>query len=227
MIKTLLATAAVVAPLALPAHAVTLVQWNFDSVTAPSGTSTSWTGIAASTGTGTASGTHNAATTWTTPAGNGSTKSISSNTWSVGSYWQFSFGTTGFADLLLSFDQIGSSTGPRDFTLSYSTDGTTFTNFANYSITSAPSWSSSTPQPVHTYSFDLSAVAALDNKSSVLLRLVDASTTAINGGTVASGGTGRVDNFTVMMTPVPEPGTSAMLLAGLAALGFMARRRRG
>jgi hypothetical protein len=30
----------------------------------------------------------------------------------------------------------------------------------------------------------------------------------------------------LVLAPVPEPGTYAMLLAGLAAVGFMARRRK-
>lgn len=35
------------------------------------------------------------------------------------------------------------------------------------------------------------------------------------------------DRFTLTVTAVPEPGTYAMLLAGLGLMGFMARRRQG
>jgi hypothetical protein len=226
--KTLWAAAAAFA-LSLPAHAVTVVQWDFEGTTTPPDLTDSTTSpsVAASLGTGTALGVHaGAATDWSTPAGNGSANAFSSNTWAVGDYYQFSFSTTGFTDLLLSVDQIGSGTGPRDFSLSYSIDGVSFTPFASYSVASAPSWSTATYQPVHTYSFDLSAVDMLDDQASVVIRLSNASTVSISGGTVAAGGTGRVDNFTVMATPVPEAGTAAMLAAGLAVVGFVARRRR-
>ncbi len=225
--KTLWAAAAAFA-LSLPAHAVTVVQWDFEGTTTPPDLTDSTTSpsVAASLGTGTALGVHaGAATDWSTPAGNGSANAFSSNTWAVGDYYQFSFSTLGFTDLLLSVDQIGSSTGPRDFSLGYSTDGVSFTPFASYSLTATPAWSSSTYQPVHTYSFDLSAITALDEQALVVIRLSNASTTSIGGGTVAAGGTGRVDNFTVMATPVPEPGALALMLAGLGAVGFVARRR--
>jgi PEP-CTERM motif len=38
---------------------------------------------------------------------------------------------------------------------------------------------------------------------------------------------GSLDNVSLVAAPVPEPGTLAMLVAGLAAVGFIARRRRG
>lgn len=41
------------------------------------------------------------------------------------------------------------------------------------------------------------------------------------------GGLAAGDRFTLTVTAVPEPGTTAMLLAGLAVLVFMASRRRG
>ena len=39
--------------------------------------------------------------------------------------------------------------------------------------------------------------------------------------------TGGMYGVSVNVTPVPEPETYAMMLAGLAALGFLARRRQG
>lgn len=231
MIKTILAFTAVAA-MSLPAHAVTVAQWDFENAPPDLNNSTASPAVAASLGVGTATGFHSsAATDWSTPSGNGSANSLSANTWGVGDYYQFSFATLGYGGMLLSFDQTSSGTGPRDFTLAYSTDGSSFTNFANYTVllngSPNPSWSSSTYSSLFTFVFDLGGVAALNNQASVVLRLIDRSTVAANGGVVATGGTGRVDNFTVMLSPVPEAGTAAMLLAGLASLGFIARRRRG
>ena len=227
MIKNLLAAASVAAlTFALPAQAATVVQWDFQTPPADLTNSAVSPSVAASTGTGIASGLHASADTdWTTPAGNGSTDSFSSNTWAVGDYWQFSFSTTGYIDLTLSFDQTGSGTGPRDFTLAYSTNGSTFTNFASYAL-QAITWTAGTNNPASTITMDLSAISTLDNSATVFIRLVDASTVAIGGGAVGTGGTDRVDNFTVNLSPVPEAGTLALMLAGLAAVGFVAQRRR-
>ncbi len=41
------------------------------------------------------------------------------------------------------------------------------------------------------------------------------------------GGLAAGDRFTLTVTAVPEPGTYALLLAGLGVVGFLARRRRG
>ncbi|MFO1513109.1 MAG: PEP-CTERM sorting domain-containing protein [Verrucomicrobiota bacterium] len=91
---------------------------------------------------------------------------------------------------------------------------------------SAPNnWSSGTPIATTTYSFDLSSVSALNNAPAIYFRLVDASTTAANGTTVAASGTGRVDNFTVTATLVPEPGALA-LVSGFGWLMLFFKRRR-
>jgi hypothetical protein len=46
-------------------------------------------------------------------------------------------------------------------------------------------------------------------------------------GGVATGQIGGIYNGAISVTAVPEPETYAMMLAGLAALGFLARRRQG
>jgi hypothetical protein len=205
---------------------VVLTQWTFElSLPTTAGP------FAAEVGTGQALGFHaNGATVYSNPAGNISAESFSSNTWSVGDYYQFSTSTTGLSDIGVTWDQTGSSTGPRDFKIAYSTDGTTFTDFAAYAVLlngGAPNatWGTTTGGPAYSYSYDLSAVTALDNASSIFFRLIDTSTTAINGSPVATGGTNRVDNFTVLHS-VPEPTTAISVAGGLAMLLGLRRSRR-
>ena len=62
------------------------------------------------------------------PAGNGSAHSFSSNVWAVGDYYQFQVSTLGQSQIGLVFDQTSSSTGPGNFKVQYSTNGTTFTD---------------------------------------------------------------------------------------------------
>jgi hypothetical protein len=179
-------------------------------------------------GSAAASGHHASTSTYSTPVGNGSAHSFSSNTWAVGDYYQFTFSSAGFTDLTLSFDQTSSNTGPRDFKVETSTDGTTFTDLAGGAYTvlanAAPNpfWTASAPQAIFTLDFN--------NLPSgiIAIRLVDNSTTSANGtGTVASGGTDRVDNVIISGTPVTVPEPASMTLLGLGAVGLAVRCRRG
>jgi len=220
----------------IPVRAISIATWTFEtSPPADLNNSTTISGIAADSGTGTASGVHaSAATDWSTPVGNGSANSLSANTWAVGDYFEFQVNTIGFFDIFVSFDQTSSSTGPRDFKLQYGT-GSGFTDFANYSVlengaSPNPSWAASgagLPSSAYSYSFDLSAIAAIEGAATVNFRLVDTSTTSAGGGTVASTGTDRVDNFTVSATAtpsVPDTGSSAILLS-IPLLGLIAFRQ--
>ena len=214
--------------IAAPLSAQVIAGWNFDAATISS-TSTSFGPITADVGSGSASGQHAAAATaWSTVVGNASAKSFNSNNWAVGDFYQFQTSTAGKSGIAVSWDQTGSATGPKDFSLSYSTDGTTFTSFASYSILvngtpNSPWTSGGSRNSAYTLSYDLSAITALDNSANVYFRLIDASTTALNGGTVATAGSDRVDNFTI--TAIPEPSTYA-LLSGLVGLSAAALRRR-
>ncbi len=165
---------------------------------------------------------------YSSPAGNGSAHSFSANGWATASpttndYWQFEVSTLGLSGIMVSYDQNGSGTGPRDFVFQYSEDGATFTPLGSqYSLASGISWSS-TGSPLGTHeSDDLSSVTALNNQSTVYFRIVDNSTVNINGGAVGASGTDRVDNFSV--TAVPEPST--VLLVGAGLVGVLAIRRR-
>jgi MYXO-CTERM domain-containing protein len=163
-----------------------------------------------------------AATTWSSPAGNGSTYSLSSNNWSVGDYYQISVSTTGFSDISLVWDQTRSSTGPSSFRVDMSTDGTNFsTILASYSViqaglagTNTLAWSAANGVQ-SAFTTTVASIAGADNQATLIFRFVNLST-------VAAGGTNRIDNIVVSSGPIPAPGAIALLgLAGLAA-----RRRR-
>lgn len=187
-----------------------IVQWTFETcdVSLTAGTTPVITvgSAQADVGTLTAgssfSGFHsNASTVWSRPVGNGSGNAISSTHWGVGDYYQFQFSTTGYQDISLTWDHTGSGTGPRDFKVQYSTDGSTFIDAtgvnSTYMVTNE-TWSSmGAGNPLSKRTLDLSLVSAIQNAAIVYIRLVNSTTTSVNGGTVAIGGTSRVDNFTV------------------------------
>jgi predicted extracellular nuclease len=186
-----------------------IVQWTFESPNTPAAASAAVypNAIAPAVGSGNAGGVHTSASTaWSTPVGNGSVASFSSNNWSVGNYYQFSTSTAGFTGISVSWDQTGSGTGSRDFKLAYSTDGVNFTDFYSYSLPSpAVTWSGNSTSLATKFSSDLSSITALDNQANIYFRLIDTSTVSIVGGTVGTGGSGRVDNFTVRGTGDQAP----------------------
>jgi PKD repeat protein len=82
-------------------------------------------------------------------------------------------------------------------------------------------WSNASYDAACHFSVDLSSITALDNASSVYFRLVDNSTTRIDGGTVGTAGTGRIDNFLVgraAATSIEISGGLAWIPAGQTAI---------
>jgi MYXO-CTERM domain-containing protein len=227
MKKQMLLSMAVALASAASASASIVAGWTMSTLVPTGTTGSNYTYGAADTGAAAAgtslSGFHAlAATAWSSPAGNGSQYSLSSNNWSVGDYYQIAVSTTGYSDIYLAWDQTRSGTGPSSFRVDMSTDGTNFTTIlASYTIiqaggtgTGTLSWT--TGGAVQSaFTTTISSIASADNQASLFFRFVNLST-------VATTGTNRIDNIFVSSGPIPAPGAVALL--GLA--GLVARRRR-
>ncbi len=180
----------------------TLALWTFEtSVPTTAGPHTAEGGING----GNATNPHSSGgVTYSNFVGNGSAESFSSDKWSDGDYYQFTTSTSGYEDIFLTIHQTSSSSGPKNFKVQYSTDGSSFTDLSGGSyVLTNDSWSSSgSPKTESIYSFDLSSVSSLDNKASIYIRLTQVGTTSVDGGSVATGGTNRVDNVTITGYPM-------------------------
>ncbi len=226
---TSLSVLAAASLLSFGAQAVVVTQWNFNSAT---GT------LAASTGAGTAS---IVGPTSSSFAGGGEVAgTVNDKAWQTAGYAlqgtenmqrgvQFNISTLGFEDIIFSYDNRLSATASANVMVQYSLDGQSFTNAQLVTSPTALVFAHNV--------IDLSAVSAIDNQASVTLRIVSAfnpstnqyATAATAGGTYGQGGSMRYDLVTVegsAVVAVPEPSTYAMLLAGLGAVGFVARRRK-
>jgi MYXO-CTERM domain-containing protein len=169
------------------------------------------------------------ATSYTSPAGNGSTYAFSSNVWKAGDYYQAAFSGTGYSGLSFAWDFTRSTTGPATWTVIMSVDGgsnwstliATYTAIVNSATpTGAGTWNTSTYNAAYTSSIALGASA--DNASSIIVRVQALVDSVNSSGVYQAGGTARIDNVFVNGTAVPAPGAVALLgVAGLAA-----RRRR-
>ncbi len=125
-----------------------------------------------------------------------------------GGWVQCAIDMTGYENLMVSFATRGTSTGHRSGQLSYSIDGTSFTNF---DVT----WDGGSSTSFFAVTRDLSSVSTIDNDSSVFIRLT------LDGATGASGNN-RLDNIQFNASLVPAPGALALLGLG----GLVATRRR-
>lgn len=214
------ATTIAVLAIGASAQAVTLANWTFEtSIPTTAGPHAAEAGVNAASSF--ASGFHaDQGAVYSNPVGNGSAESFSSNFWNtVGDYYQFTFSAAGYQNVTFAWDQARSSTGPSDFTLAVSTDGTNFTNvLSNYVVqinTSPNAWNGTTQNTL--FSFAPQALN-VNNAANVTVRLVS------NVALTATAGTNRVDNVIVDAEAIPEPATMMVLGLGLAAAA--ARRKR-
>jgi hypothetical protein len=205
---------------------IRISQFSFEVVTPPDSGGQTVGPFNADFGPGTISAFHSAmGTNFTTPIGNGSANAFGASNWSIGDYFQFSISTVGFSNLFLTFATERSGTGPTTFQLVYSTDGG-----MNFSLAGSPfalssaAFSSSTYNASFVSTYDLTAIAALNNNANVVIRLV-----ATVAGT-GSAGTARVDDFILSSggpITVPEPAARDLLIgAGVLGALLVARRSR-
>ena len=210
---------------------VILANWTFETYNAANLTAATGPALLAEAGLGAgvavATGVHaSSSAAWSNPAGNGSVESFSVNNWAVGDYFQFRTSSSGYAGITLGWDQTGSSTGPTNFSLLYSTDsGVNFTQFATYAVvksvnfsdgTTGTSWSATKTATNTSFSYDFSSITGLDNNSNIIFRLAQLNNITTGTSTVQTAGTGRIDN--VIITAVPEPSSGALLVLGGVSL---------
>ncbi len=210
----------VVLSLAGNAWASTIADWTFDT-----SKPTTAGPISPEVGAGTGTALHAGGNLYTAPAGNGSINSWSSNNWASGDYYQFVVDASQAgmnSGITIDYDQTGSATGPRDFILQYSTDGTNFTLFGSqYSLFSpAVTWSSGTS---NTSNHRTATISALDGAATAYFRIQANSGTAINGNAIGTAGSSRIDD--VIITGVPEPTTFVLGAIGLGLAGLVGARR--
>lgn len=147
---------------------------------------------------------------------------------------QFMVDTTGYTDLVLSFAQRNSATASAWTMLRYTLDGSSWQNATTFQM---PAASSTTFVSGLTYSFAAIAGANDNTNFGIQLLTTFAPGTSAYLATGASSsygtaGTIRYDNVMFSGTaipdtplPIPEPSSYALMLAGLAGISLIARRR--
>ena len=237
--QTKLFAFAAAALLATHANADVVAQWNFNSVAPDNNTSTGT--LLPSVGAGAASLVGGTSATFASGAASGgsSDRAASDDSgWNLSTFAtqgtgdmtrgaQFSFSTVGFASIVFSYDLRHRNSSAANEVVRVSVDnGASFSVVGSFVANSGDTW-------FNGRSVDLSAVAGAAGNGNLIVQVLAgfgdangylASNPANSYGTT---GTWRFDMVTLNgVAAIPEPGTYALMLAGLGAIGFLARRRK-
>ena len=104
-------------------------------------------------------------------------------------YWQISISTQGYKNLNLSSKQYSSNTGPRDFKIQYSTNGSIWSD-AGITITLAANF---TKGVLNEFNLPIQC----NDQPMVYIRWMMNSNTAVNGSNVGSTGSNRIDDILI------------------------------
>jgi hypothetical protein len=211
---------------AVPAQASVLTQWNFNA-----------SNLTPSLGVGTAS---SLGTTSSFSSGVGSSDPAASpdQAWSSTGYpaqgtgdktegVQFLVSTLGMKDVVFTFDNRNSGTASRFMQVQYTIDGSSYADAVGGLFETTVDGVF-----VNGRTVSFTGVGGVDNNASFGVRIVTTFAPGSSGylatgtGSYGTAGTIRYDMVSFYAAPIPEPGTYALLLAGLAAIGFVARRRQ-
>ena len=141
---------------------------------------------------------------------------------------QFNVSTAGFTGIKVSFDWLATNLGVRNLQAQYTTNGSTWINIGSVLTATAATFLTG-------LTVDLTSISTVNNNTSFGVRLVSAFDQTL--GTYAqagnaslpinnAAGTWRFDNIAVTaIAAVPEPGTYAMMLAGLVMIVSVVRKR--
>jgi hypothetical protein len=125
-------------------------------------------------------------------AAGASTRATTVNAWQTGAgskYWSVTVNTTGLYAIHVKSAQYSSNTGPKDFKLQYQVGAGGWNDVTGGSITVGANFTSGVA--------NVTLPAACDNQSAVAVRWLMNSNTSVNNGTVASGGTNRIDDIVI------------------------------
>gem|GEM_PF-6014088 len=146
----------------------------------------------------------NGAGTGTNPESTPYTYSTTGWNTPVGQWWQLSnISTSGFENIALSFSVRGSDTGPRDFSLQYSTDGTNWDDIPDSGGNPA------TYTAINSYTHQVgpfSLPAAAGNSDTLFIRFLNTSTYSVANGTTAAAGVNNLFDIIIAGTQMIDDG---------------------